>query len=86
MDIQMPIKDGYEATKDIRNLVNSKNIPIIGITANLFQSDINNCYQAGMDDVLAKPFRKKELYEKIITWLIKYKMFIQQFSDICLRR
>ena len=56
MDIQMPIMDGYEATKIIRSF-NNKNaqIPIIAMTANAFAEDANKALSVGMNDHVAKP-------------------------------
>ena len=57
MDIQMPVMNGYEATKAIRALADSKlaNIPIIAMTANAFSEDIQTAKEAGMDGHIAKP-------------------------------
>lgn len=66
MDVQMPKMNGYEATKFIRNLEGSKsNIPIIAMTANNTRQEIQNCYKAGMDEYISKPFDTSELIEKI---------------------
>ncbi len=67
MDIQMPNKDGVEATKDIRAMDNieKKNIPIIALTANA-QAGIQEFYKsAGIDGYLSKPFRELDLYNLI---------------------
>lgn len=57
MDIQMPVMDGYETTKQIRQSNNplGKSIPIIAMTANAFSEDVQKCLNAGMDAHLAKP-------------------------------
>jgi len=75
MDIQMPLMDGYEATKIIRSDIKGKKIPIIALTANAFEQDKINCINSGMDDFLAKPIRKENLKEKINFWIIKYNIF-----------
>ncbi|MHB1146627.1 MAG: PAS domain S-box protein [Lutibacter sp.] len=64
MDIQMPIMDGYEATKIIKNDISKKAalIPIIAMTAYATNVDINRAKNAGMDDYIFKPFKPKELY------------------------
>lgn len=64
MDIQMPIMDGYEATKIIKNDISKKTsqIPIIAMTAYATNVDINRAKNAGMDDYIFKPFKPKELY------------------------
>ncbi|MBS1559173.1 MAG: response regulator [Bacteroidetes bacterium] len=66
MDIQMPIMDGLEATKVIRNGVPPKNkIPIIALTANATRKDIEECLAAGMNDWVIKPFTPEDLYHKL---------------------
>ena len=57
MDIQMPVMNGYEATKAIRGLQNPglANIPIVAMTANAFSEDIQAARDAGMNSHIAKP-------------------------------
>ncbi len=64
MDLQMPEMDGFEATKHIRNALNSK-IPIIALTADVTTVDFAKCKAFGMDDYLSKPVDEKLLYQKI---------------------
>ncbi|MDN0121074.1 PAS domain S-box protein [Yersinia frederiksenii] len=56
MDLQMPIMDGYNATKYIRKSLGLKNLPIIAMTANAMSSDRDACLAAGMNDHIGKPF------------------------------
>ncbi len=63
MDVQMPIMDGYEATKAIRNLDEARaKIKIIAVTANAFESDKKKALEMGMDGYIAKPIDTKVLY------------------------
>ena len=66
MDVQMPVMDGYEATKEIRAL-NTKisTIPIIAMTANAFEEDRQNAFHAGMNDHIAKPIDIKKLNDTL---------------------
>jgi len=67
MDIQMPVKDGYETTKEIRKNSSEKfrSIPIIALTAGNIMEVQNEAFQVGMDDFVTKSFNPDELYSKI---------------------
>ena len=67
MDIQLPVLDGYEATRRIRAMErnDARTVPIIAMTANAFREDIEKALSAGMDDVATKPLDIKLLIEKI---------------------
>lgn len=67
MDVQMPIMDGIEATKIIKNELKIKT-PIIGISANAFKSEIKKCIESGMVDYITKPFKESKLIELIQTY------------------
>lgn len=66
MDVQMPVMDGYEATRAIR-LMDSpmRDVPIVALTANATKTDIEKCLASGMNDYLPKPFTPDDLYAKI---------------------
>ena len=67
MDIQMPIMDGYEATRQIRKLKNPEtaNIPIIAMTANAFEEDRQKALEAGMNEHVSKPIDMERLLEVV---------------------
>ena len=67
MDIQMPNMNGYEATKSIRLL--DKEIPIIALSANVLNKDIEEAKDVGMNEYLAKPIENKRLYKILIKYL-----------------
>lgn len=73
MDIQMPVMDGYEATRAIRQLTDdyTKEIPIIAMSANAFAEDVIAARQAGMNDHIAKPLDLKKLAEAFEQWMNK---------------
>jgi PAS domain S-box-containing protein len=66
MDIQMPIMDGYETTRAIRQMDGAQaTIPIIALTANATKTDVEKCLQAGMNAFLPKPFTPEDLFQKL---------------------
>jgi PAS domain S-box-containing protein len=72
MDCQMPLMNGYDATKHIRaneNGLFDKDIPIIALTANAMKGDDIKCLDAGMNDYLAKPFLSEQLAEILHKWV-----------------
>jgi signal transduction histidine kinase/CheY-like chemotaxis protein len=69
MDIQMPIMDGYSATREIRKDARFKKIPIIAMTANAMAQDREQALDAGMNDHVAKPIDIKELFEVLGKWI-----------------
>jgi len=75
MDIQMPEMDGYEATLKIRNELTlpASKIPIIAITAHAIKREIDKCFHVGMNGYISKPFRSKELIDKVTSILNETK-------------
>jgi len=74
MDCQMPVMDGYEATKQIRHKdskVLNREIPIVAMTANSMQGDKEKCLAVGMDDFIAKPINPNKVQETLKRWLPK---------------
>jgi signal transduction histidine kinase/DNA-binding response OmpR family regulator len=70
MDCQMPVLDGFAATRLIRELqAPDKHVPIIALTANVLSGERDKCLAAGMDDYLPKPVRTESLLRKVQQWL-----------------
>ena len=76
MDCQMPVMDGFEATRRIREDEKSRNlahVPIVAMTGNAFDSDRQKCFEAGMDDFISKPVEPEILARKISSNLTDIK-------------
>ncbi len=69
MDCQMPVMDGYEATRQIKALHKTRAIPVVAVTANAMDGDREKCLAAGMDDYMTKPVRREKLQEMLDRWL-----------------
>ena len=82
MDIQMPVMDGWKATKFIRNSKTLKNdIIIIAMTAHAMKGDREKCIKAGMDDYIAKPIQPRKLYD-----LLEKYMPVEDSEIFCFDR
>ena len=70
MDCQMPVMDGFEATRRLRaDTTPGLRVPVIALTANAMRGDRERCLAAGMDDYVAKPIRLADLRAVILRWL-----------------
>ena len=68
MDLQMPVLNGYQASKIIR-LKLKLDVPIIALTASDSEEEKGKCYEVGMNDYLSKPFDKEQFLKTICTWI-----------------
>nr|MBL8412365.1 response regulator [Dechloromonas sp.] len=71
MDMQMPRMDGLEATRLIRQMEGKAQVPILAMTANAFTEDKERCFEAGMNDFVAKPVDPEHLFSTMLGWLDK---------------
>jgi CheY-like chemotaxis protein len=69
MDMQMPNRDGLQATLMIRQCENGKKIPILAMTANAYAEDKARCFAVGMDDFIAKPVQPEQFFASLLKWL-----------------
>ena len=71
MDMQMPRLDGVNATREIRKIPGTAGLPIIAMTANAFSDDQARCFDAGMNDFIAKPVEVEPMFATLLKWLRK---------------
>jgi CheY-like chemotaxis protein len=69
MDIQMPKKNGYETTTEIRKLNNSEQTPIIALTAGILIDEKEKCLRCGMNDYISKPIKQSDLQKVLEHWV-----------------
>lgn len=70
MDVQMPEMDGYEATRQIRQIPRHAELPIIAMTANVMAAAREHCFEAGMNDHIGKPINPTELFATLARWIL----------------
>jgi two-component system, sensor histidine kinase and response regulator len=78
MDIQMPEMDGLEATRLIRSMGGNAELPILAMTANIFEEDRQASLEAGMNDFVSKPVDPENLFSTIATWLPQRELATEQ--------
>jgi CheY-like chemotaxis protein len=76
MDIQMPKKNGYEVTSEIRKIEQSKRTAIIALTAGILKEEKQKCLDSGMDDYISKPINPIELQQTVVKWINQKKQII----------
>ncbi len=69
MDIQMPVMDGLTATRRLREKEDTRDLPVIAMSANVMRSDIDQCIQAGMNGHVAKPIDQDDLWMMLLNWI-----------------
>jgi polar amino acid transport system substrate-binding protein len=69
MDVQMPVMDGYTATREIRKQDIYNDMPVLAMTANAMVEDKEEAQAAGMDDHIAKPINPRELFSTLLKWI-----------------
>ncbi len=69
MDVQMPVMDGYEATRLIRQMKSTEKLPIIAMTAHAMAQDRERCLAIGMNGHVSKPIHPNELYATLAKWI-----------------
>lgn len=69
MDVQMPVMDGFAATKALRSHPKTQNLPILAFTANVYEDYRRRCLVSGMNDLIAKPVDPNVLYATVYKWL-----------------
>ena len=76
MDVQMPVLDGLEATRQLRRIVGLGTLPVIAMTAHALAQDRQRCLDAGMNDYIAKPIDPTELMGLLVKWISPRQLIV----------
>jgi CheY-like chemotaxis protein/nitrogen-specific signal transduction histidine kinase/HPt (histidine-containing phosphotransfer) domain-containing protein/gas vesicle protein len=82
MDIQMPIMDGYEASRRIRKMDNLSHLPVIAMTAHAMKEDLELCLDSGMNDYITKPINRDQIFEMIEKWINNKEASFKQHKTL----
>ena len=82
MDIQMPVMNGFQATKEIRKKFSLESLPIIAMTANAMKGDKEACLDSGMNDYVAKPIKKDDLFSVLNKWILGTSIETQDIKPL----
>jgi CheY-like chemotaxis protein len=69
MDCQMPVMDGFTATRELRKRPQWRDLPVIAMTANAMVGDRQKALDAGMDDHIAKPINVEQMFSTLARWV-----------------
>jgi len=82
MDMQMPVMDGYAATRALRD--NGKTLPIVALTAYAMEQDDQKCFAAGCDEYMSKPMKRQKLIEVLKKYLCEHADITDAKTDVCI--
>jgi two-component system sensor histidine kinase/response regulator len=85
MDLEMPVMDGYTATKKIRQLPGGENVPVIALTADAMSDIKATALESGMNDYITKPVDPNEVYKMLIKWIPPKSVFADDQEAIRLK-
>jgi PAS domain S-box-containing protein len=86
MDVQMPVMDGYQATKQIRQTLKLSSLPIIAMTANAVSGDRERSIATGMNDYISKPFDMMDLFATLVRWVPPQQTGVDEQDSAYLER
>ncbi len=82
IDIQMPVMDGYQSTREIRKMKEYDNLPVVAMTADAMVGVKEKCLEAGMQDFVTKPIDPVKLFSALVKWIPEKKKFAEEEKEI----